>query len=166
MKEPEPFTFDIFLKTLRTTEDATLLTNEMESILQAIYKSSDQTISDVLKKVIRASTLSMLTTTINAQGSEKLDQQEVKKYADGLIAEIKKAKLLKLSLAFSPTDETLDLLHAWTKHASKELILLNITTNTHILGGVIVSYEGYYQDISLESKLEKELQDKPELLKW
>lgn len=62
---------------------------------------------------------------------------------------------VSLTLAFSPSKVLIKKLAAWVKENVGPAVILEIKTDTTILGGLILSFQGRYQDLSLKKKLEE-----------
>ena len=78
---------------------------------------------------------------------------------------LKNFKEINVTLAFDPTEKIIDNIYTWvTKNIGPDVII-NITVQPKILGGVILSYKGLYFDSSLSKKLDKAFSENREQIK-
>lgn len=66
---------------------------------------------------------------------------------------------VNLTLAFLPSKSLVKKLALWFKKNFGSKVVLDIQVDPKILGGAILSFNGYYRDFSLKKKLERKLKN-------
>ena len=69
--------------------------------------------------------------------------------------EIKNLKIAKITLAIDPSEDTISLISDWINKNLGDGIILDLSKDESILGGVIISIDGVYKDQSLKKNLEE-----------
>lgn len=67
--------------------------------------------------------------------------------------ELLSAKVMDLTLYFEPDEAFIKKLYEWFKNNGFENFLLNINIDTKICGGLEISYNGKYVDLSIKKKV-------------
>ncbi len=89
-----------------------------------------------------------------------------KKFLENLRSALDSMRILRLDLAFDPTDEAVEKIHAWVSREVGEGILLDIDIDKTILGGARIMFEGKYQEYTLEKMIESVLaREREEILR-
>jgi len=130
-----------------TKEDADLLESELDTILSNLFKKN---IGQVLKKEIRLKTLEELKKNFADFSNTEKVEVALNKVKD----EIRKLKVLSLSIGFEPAEQTLETIFEWVKKNMGEGIVLDIKIDKGILGGAVIAYEGKYRDESVKKMLD------------
>lgn len=64
---------------------------------------------------------------------------------------------INLTLAIEPSQALMKKIVSWFKKTAGPNLTLDINVDRSILGGMIVSYQGRYQDLSLKRKLDSRI---------
>ena len=68
---------------------------------------------------------------------------------------VKDAKLIRITLGFSPDDIFIHKLYEWFKAEIRDPFVLDIDVNKEMLGGIQFVYGGKFHDLSLDKKLDE-----------
>ncbi len=144
------------LSHIKTVDQARELTSEIDVLLDSLFKTENNAFDKALNSVsvvtsqMLKSALGGLKDNINLG-----DKTKIQEYLIGIKEEIQKFKTLKLSLAFEPSEHTIDNLFAWVIQNLGSYVILDIDVDKKILGGAIIEYEGRYEDLSLKKRVEE-----------
>jgi F0F1-type ATP synthase delta subunit len=83
------------------------------------------------------------------------DQKEQFNLLEKLKDWLKKLPVLKLEIAFLPSEKTIEKISYWLKKEVGKKIILDIYFNPKIVGGAILEYEGKFANLSLAKEIEK-----------
>lgn len=144
------------LANIKTKLDAEKLDEEFDSLLRELFKS-DKDLEKALEKSIDVSTYGALKKDYPEFGK---NPEETKKILENLKESLKKLKVLKLYIAFEPSQQIMDRIYAWIKANLWQGIIIEIEKQESILGGAIIEFEGFYKDLSLKKMLDETFQDK------
>ncbi len=128
------------LSQIHTKYDSDALLLGLDAVKKAIY-SKDGDLFAAVNQNISANLAALL--------SQKLAANSPDKYIEGLEMELKNMKLIKLGLAFMPTQKTVDSLFEWINTNLGEGFIVDIMVKPEILGGALIDCEGKYFDASL-----------------
>lgn len=142
------------LSRVRTKREAEILAEEIAKLIESLYKTREGTYEAVLGASVRAWVASELKTLFAKEGLNK--EETLRDLKDRL----EKVKVLKLELAFEPTQDAISKIHEWAKANVDENILLDLGYNPAILAGTIITFKGKYGDYSLRKKLDEEFRSK------
>ncbi len=99
---------------------------------------------------------------INSYVKSTLGKEGFEGSLESLEEYLKNLKEINITLAFEPSEKTIDKIYTWvTKNVGTDVIL-NLAIQPDILGGAILSYKGLYFDYSLEKKLNAAFSEKRE----
>jgi F0F1-type ATP synthase delta subunit len=68
---------------------------------------------------------------------------------------LKELPVLKLEIAFLPSEKTIEKISQWLKKEIGKKIILDIYFNPKIVGGAILEYEGKFANFSLAKEIDK-----------
>ena len=146
-----------YIKTIDQLEDFSL---EIDTVLSGLFKTGNKNIDEVLGKTVGESTADTLRKIIKKNKIDSLDYSSLDKLLNNLKEELKKIKVLKISLAIDPSKEQIEHIFNWVKENLGEGIILDIDKDESILGGAVISFNGQYKDFSLKRALEKIFKNK------
>lgn len=144
------------LNKVRTKEEALRLEEEVDLLLKKIYETKEGAFEEALEKSVR----SWVSEEIKMAFAE--NQIEKEGFLKGVKEALNKLKILKLTLAFEPVEETLDKIHSWVLREIGEGVVIEIAFNPNILAGAIIIYEGKYKDYSFRKKFEEDFKNNRE----
>jgi F0F1-type ATP synthase delta subunit len=140
----------IFSK-IRTKDELNKLIDELDSLLDSFYGKEKK-----FDEVIRSDVRSWVAQEI--QDELKIVDDKNKSLGD-FRESLSSLKLIKLTLAYEPSDEDLDLIASWVRENILPTLVLDVSISFDILGGVVVEYEGKYFDLSLAKAVSQELKN-------
>jgi F0F1-type ATP synthase delta subunit len=130
---------------LRTTKQAADLIDLIDRLKDALFKTDMVSFKNPKDNVIMVPYLSDLSLAV---------QQESLRYLDRTKEEISNLQKIKLTLAINPDQSLLDKMFIWLKDATGYELLMDVTVNPGILGGILITYKGLYRDLSVKSKID------------
>lgn len=151
--------FDI-LKQIKTLDRAQELINEIDILMSSLFKAKPHAFEESLREV-SAYTSQAVTTGLKNK-IEFNDKSAIKEFLNSLKGKIQKLKILKLSLAFIPSESMIDTLFSWVSKNLAKGVVLDIEEDKTIIGGANIAFEGKYKDLSVRKTLEEIFENKRE----
>ena len=148
------------LRDIKVKEQLEEFSSEIDNILSSLFKVKNRNIEEILDKTVGQKTLGIVKKLVQENKIDSSDYNSLDKLLNGIKQDLKKIRILKMSLAIDPTPETIDRLFDWVKKNLGEGIVLDIDKDESILGGAIISFDGIYNDLSLRKTLEGIFQTK------
>ncbi|MEK7502667.1 MAG: F0F1 ATP synthase subunit delta [Patescibacteria group bacterium] len=148
------------LRDIKLIEQVEEFSSEIDNILSSLFKVKNRNIEEILDKTVGQKTLGIVKKLVQENKIDSSDYNSLDKLLNGIKQDLKKIRILKMSLAIDPTPETIDRLFDWVKKNLGEGIVLDIDKDESILGGAIISFDGIYNDLSLRKTLEGIFQTK------
>ena len=139
------------LSNIRTKEDAWALEQEIDILLNKLYSAKADEFSHALEHDVRSNVALIIKSSIE---KARIDRD---KYLQGLKNELKKLKEIQLTLAFEPTDATLEKIFLWVRENVGKGIILDINYSKTISGGAVIIHKGKYRDYSLKKLIRNDL---------
>jgi hypothetical protein len=139
------------LANIRTKEDAWALEQEIDILLNKLYSVKADEFSHALEHDVRSNVALIIKSSIE---KARIDRD---KYLQGLKNELKKLKEIQLTLAFEPTDATLEKIFLWVRENVGKGIILDINYSKTISGGAVIIHKGKYRDYSLKKLIRNDL---------
>ncbi len=153
--------YELVVSQVRTKDDLDVLLSEIELLEESLFETKTGKFEDVLSNKVRSSVSEAISTELE---KEKIDHHD---YFDGLTKELKKLKVLRLTISFEPRGSSVSKIFDWVNSNVGKGIILEIEVESSILGGAIVVWKGEYRDYSLRSLLQSQLEkDKEEIIKF
>lgn len=140
-----------FLPYLKTKDDAERLLEEVDLLLEVLYEGG-RAFNDSLKGKVRAKIASTLSDTFATDGDREKVLRDLKGFIESL-------PLVKLSIAIEPRTSTIDKIYSRLQNLLGN-VLLEITFDPKLIGGVVISYKGEYRDFSLLRFFDLEFKEK------
>ena len=151
--------YDI-LKQVKTVDQAEDLNYEIDILLKSLFDTQNQAFEITLKSV-SSNNVQMIKEALK-NNFDWDNKQSVKDFLNELKDKLQKFRILKLSLAFTPSEASIDNLFNWVLKNLGEGCILDIEEDKTILGGTIIEFGGKYRDFSLKKKLEETFASKKE----
>jgi F0F1-type ATP synthase delta subunit len=136
------------IESLRTKEDISTLESELNSIIDSFYKKEGD-IDEVLRTQVRYWVGEIILQETQKDGL--LD------YSKKLLEMLRDIESVQLILAFEPTRVGVERIYEAIQPAISRKIVLDISCDPQIIGGVIISFNGLYKDYSFRRIFEAEL---------
>ena len=152
--------FKALIDLTKTTEDVVNLEGEIDLILQSLYHVDVYKLEDVLNKFVRIRVATEINKLIHLHPDSSRD--EIKSILTRAYRTICALPVLRLTLAFEPSELVIGNISYWARQNLEPGILLDLSLERRLVGGVILAYKGKFYDFSLKKKL-KEIFDKGDL---
>lgn len=147
------------IKQIQTKSEAKELLFGINLILES-FNFKKKSFEAVLEKSLSLKVSEIIKTFI----SEK-DKKDVQESLITLKNKLQALKAITLTLAFSPTGDSIKKISSWIKENLGEEFIFEIEEDPTIIGGAIIVYKGKYKNLSLKKKLEETFKkNKEELL--
>ena len=147
---------DIF-KYIKTVDEARQLANDIDAFLSSLFETQNQSLEKTLSSVGINTAKQLKEIMLNLKGKDKINN-----FLIGLKVNLQKFKVLKLSLAFESSENSIDNIFSWVLKNLGDGIILDIKTDKSLLGGAIIEFNGKYKDYSLKKALEETFGNKRE----
>jgi len=134
---------------IRTKDELDKLIDELDSLLNSFYEKEDH-FNEVIKSYVRSWVAQEIQDELKTVDDKKKSLNDFRESLSTL-------RLIKLTLAYEPSDEDLDLIASWVRENILPSLILDISTSNSVLGGVVVEYEGKYFDLSLAKAISQGL---------
>ena len=142
------------LQSIKTIEDRNRLYSGIELVSEAIYKEGE------LLKVLD----SQISKNLREYIGDGTSQEVVSEKLSDLKNSLADLAVVKLTLAFEPSESTIDKIITFVRQTLSEKIILEVRFEPKILGGVILEFRGLYRDYTLKSRLDEVFKNKREEL--
>lgn len=150
---------------IRTLKEANDFLSSIDSILEGLFKLNNN-IDKILSESMEMKSSQTIRKILDDNNVLISDQSSIEKVLSKAKEELKNFQTVKITIAIEPTENTITLIHDWFINNLKINILLDINTDKSILGGIIISLDGVYKDLSVKKKLEEIFRNKrSELIK-
>jgi F0F1-type ATP synthase delta subunit len=143
------------LERIFTKEDIISLKEDISKIQKVIFSKSG-TLSEKAKGIVKKELFEFILEA-ERQGEIDFNSQEQFEFLENLKIKLDSLPLLKMTLAFSPTQSTIEKISQFLENKLGKKIILDISYNPEILGGAILEYRGKYLNLSLAKNFEKSL---------
>jgi F0F1-type ATP synthase delta subunit len=145
---------------IRTTDERDTLLDEIGTLLSSLYQEKGRGLDSCLKNKVRFWVSEIVRREIGS------DLETAEKYLTGLKETLEGLGILKLTLAFEPTDISIDKFTEFVRRNMGEDIVVEFEYDARILGGALITYNGEFRDFSLKRLFEEEYKQKqPEVMK-
>jgi len=145
---------------IKTVDQLDNFLAEIENVLAGLFKIKNKSIDQILDKTAGKSTAGTIKRLAEQNKIIPSDYPSLEKILTGLKKDLKKIKILKISLAIDPSQEQIDHIFDWVLENLGKGIILDIDKDESILGGAIISFGGTYKDLSLRRTIEEIFQTK------
>lgn len=145
--------FDL-IASLKTTREVESLLVSLDTLTSTFFKSEKVPLEEALDSVSQDFARKLLRLFLK-NNLDPNDKDAVIGFFDTLKTLLAKFKVIKLVLAFDPTNKTLEKLHNFVKETVGDGYIFDIEVSPDILGGAIVIFNGKYYDLSLKKTIEE-----------
>lgn len=152
--------YKVLIELTKTTEDVVSLQEEMDLILQSLFHVEVYKLEEVLEKFVRVRVATEINRIIKMNPTA--NKEEIKALLSKAYRTICALPIIKLSLAFEPSETIINNLSFWARQNLEPGVLLDLSLDRSIIGGVVISYKGKFFDFSLKNKI-REIFEKGDL---
>lgn len=160
MKNDVLMYFDLIMS-IKTTKEADNLSSEIDTLRTSL--SGSQKSLDEAMRSISIGTCKKVEEIFAKNNLDMTDSELVRNFLDTLFDLIKKFKIIKLILAFDPSERTIEKIHDFIKENIGVGYILDIEISESIIGGAVVMFNGKYADFTLKKSLEEVFANKKRL---
>ncbi len=133
---------------LRTTTDADLLTEEINSLLVSLYETKHGDYNEILNTVVRSTVGEII-----KKETEK--EADIKEYLKNILPQIESLKKINVKIAFEPSESVIQNIFNWIQKNLGEGVIINFELDKKIIGGAEIIYSGKHYDGTLAKKFEE-----------
>lgn len=146
------------LSVIKTKEDKLSFLAQLNNLNQLFYSQGKdiQSFMEVLPYRKKEKLLSLA----KEQGIDMHNNQAIQSFIMQIMQLLQKSKEVNLTIAFEPSEEIITKLSTWFVVNLKKAVILDITVDPTLIGGIIIGYNGFYKDISLKKVLLEKYQQK------
>lgn len=138
---------------IKTVEEKEELESYLELLEESVFKKEG--FAQTLKDSVPVKYSSFIKEFLDKNKVSINDGESVKSAFDGLKSYLKNLTPVNLTIAYSPSEKSLENIYNWVFKNIGENIILDIDIDSGLLGGAIISYKGKYSDYSLKKSLEE-----------
>jgi len=149
--------FEKFTDTIKTKEQ---LDRYLEQIRQAsrwVYKGGSLPLSEKIKGTAREE-FRQFVRELEEAGQIPSARRDESTFLKNIAKTWESLPVIRLKLAFLPSDDFLDDLTEWLAKQTGRKVVLDIEVDERIIGGCTFEYAGEYRDCTLEAKLDEVLE--------
>lgn len=158
MKKDILIYFDI-ITFVKTIQEADSLIENIDNLMFIFFKSEKISIKEALDS-INTGFASEIMQVFKKNNLDINNRNSVIDFFKNLKELIKKFKVIRLVLAFDPTDKTIENIHNFVKETLGIGYIFDIEVSQNILAGAIVIFNGKYIDYSLKRRIEDTFETK------
>lgn len=147
--EKNSLNYSDLMTSLKTTQDVAGFTSEIDTFLQKGTLDA-----------IGTNTAEKIKKTFAKNNLDANDKNIVAGFFSDLKELLKKLKVIKLVLAFNPSQKMLENLHNFVEENIGAGYILDIEILDEVLGGAIVMFNGRYSDFTLKKTIEETFANK------
>ena len=140
------------IRTVRTREEKDMLRDQMIMLEGALFRSESQGYEKILKTRLPEHIAAAMR-DILSRPSLKESPEATRKLFHELKDTIDALSLLKISLAFNPSEEMIQRLHEWIQKNLGVGVVLDISYDASILGGARIIFQGKYKELTLSQMI-------------
>jgi F0F1-type ATP synthase delta subunit len=144
-----------FCKTKAQAHD---FTTRIAAITEKIYETSFA-LEPVLQEILGMKKKDLLMTLIHKENINTDSAADLKKFFLTMQDTLIKLPVITLTIAFEPQETTLQVLSDWFSFNLKKQVLFDIETNTQLIAGAKIKYNGTYADFSVKPLFDKMLSE-------
>ncbi len=93
--------------------------------------------------------------TLLRENNVGIDTKSVKDFVTKVQGTITNLQGVPITLAFTPTEKTLQLLSDWFMINLKKQVLFDITVDRKLIAGAAITFNGKYRDFSIKAKFDE-----------
>ena len=144
-----------------TTSDVIKLAEEVDMLLKSLYQLESGKFEQKLDERVRVRVAQEIRKLL--QGNTNQAKEEIKTLLTGAYSTICTLPILKLILAFEPSEYIITNISHWARLNLAKGAILDLSMDRSILGGAVIIYKGKFYDLTVRKKLQ-EIFEKQELV--
>lgn len=148
---------DKFTEKIKTKDRLDKYLEQIEEASRWIYKGGNVSLSEKIKQNV-GEEFRQIIAELEESGGIPSARRAQSDFFKTLAKTLESLPVVKLVLAFLPSQEFLEKMTSWLEKQTSEKTLVDISVKEEIVGGAIFEYEGEYRDYTLSSKLDSVLE--------
>ena len=133
---------------VRTKDERDMLREQINELEAALFHSDPKIFDDILTARLPKNTTDAMR-EIFARPEFKGNTQALRNFFQNLRDTLDTFSLLKINIAFKPSEQMIDRLHEWTQQNLGLGVALDINYDGSILGGARIIFGGKYKEMTL-----------------
>lgn len=142
------------LRSTRTVEQAEQLVAEIDSLLASLFHEGKKEFERSLTS-IRVEVAKVLRDEFLSKDPKYQNKEMVREFLTQLKERVQSLVPLPVTLAFSPSEHAIAIIHDWIVKNLGDGYVLDIEVDENIIGGICLTLDGRYIDLSLKKKMEE-----------
>lgn len=159
MNEPQSqqvVAFSPFVNSIYDIGGLMTLLEEISLIQRTLFRGKEGLISQNAKDFTTGNIITIFE-ELEKTGLEPVTDQKQMKFLQDLVVYVKKLPIVKVSIAFEPTNTFLIKLNSQISVVLGKKIILDIVINQYLVGGAVFEYSGKVGRYTLDNELENVL---------
>jgi len=136
------------VRDVRTKDERDMFREQINELEAALFHSDSKIFDDVLTARLPKSMTDKMREII-ARPEFKDNTQALRKFFQDFKDTLDMFFLLKINIAFKPSEQMIDRLHDWTQQNLGLGVVLDINYDGSILGGARIIFSGKYKEMTL-----------------
>lgn len=149
------------LSQIKTKDEANRFIAEIDQLLNSYFRVGESKREEILTSKISYPSAQLFKTIIAKLAG---DHAQFEKFLSDLKAEIQSLPVCSITIAFDPSESTLNLISQWVRNNISTHAILDVLSDSSIIGGAKIALGGKYKDMSIKSRLEDLFADEKNVL--
>lgn len=142
------------LKSTKTVAQAEQLESEIDSLLNSLFHEGRKDFEKALNSINYEVAEVIRNEFLNKDPDVK-NKEVIREFLNQLKDNVQNLRTIKLSLAFSPSQDSIDKIHDWIIENIGDGYILDLQVDSTIIGGARIFFQGKYSDSSLKKTLDQ-----------
>lgn len=143
------FSYSDILASIITTDDAFYFSAEIDLVVNQLFSNASQNPQEILSSSYSHTFVALISKAFTSSGISWDDHKAAKDFLLGLKQAILGLKIMKLTIAFKPTQQFLAFISHRIETEVNQHIILDIGYDPTIMGGALIIFEGAYKNLTL-----------------
>jgi F0F1-type ATP synthase delta subunit len=153
-----------FLDTLYTKHDASILLDRLETVEKSLFNVK-LPFEQAVKSAFSFAAAEEFLEYVRQSGVPATAPEALRKHLDTVKSEVQNLPTATIIVASTPTTDTLKYISKWFDANIGERVLLDVTVDHTLIGGVVIEYNGKYADYSLKKLLSSRFSKKEQAMR-
>ena len=154
--------FKDFAEKIRTKEELIFFLEEIARARQIIFKEKEMPLSKKVEGKVSGE-LKNFIEKLEKEGVISGSRERQSAFLEKLEKELQSLPEIRLEIAFSPDDDSLERISQWFEKELSQKIILDLTINPKVVGGAIIEYQGNWREFSLAKEIDQLISQPPHL---
>ncbi len=150
--------YAIFTSGIADTKVLYRLVDKLSDILKDLYHNKEGTITQKVPNI--GPSLGAVFNYLEQKGLEPVGDAAQKAYIEEIVKYLRALPQVKVTLAFEPDDNFTNRVNEVISGLTGQKVVLDISVNHHIVGGITIEYKGKFADYSYEKRTNEYLKQK------